>query len=233
MNSQFNDPHTGDATSSNNMERSSRYEHYMGVTALSLAIAQIVLVLVSWIISSLSPGSIVRSLISSDGVRWFFGRFVDHLSSYLLVWILLIAISWGALRSCGIIDVFKHKRRVQSGGSSGWGATLRQRYAFLVSVVLFILLIIIVVLLSFIQNAVLLSSTGRLFPSPFSHSLVPIVAFIVTVCSLSFGIASTRLNSISGIMRALTSGFQPFLPILIVYVLAIQLFHSMLYVFFG
>ena len=214
----------------------SRYCHFMGLAALLLAVLQALLVLVSWIISSLLPGSTVRSMLSSDGVRWFFNRFVDHLASPPLVWLLLIAIAWGAFRSSGMSSLFSRSSsspRVSNASSSRWGGTLRQRYALLVSLILLVLFVVVIVLLSFVRNAVLLGTTGRLFPSPFSHSLLPMLAFVVTMCSLSFGLASRRLNSISSVMQALTSGFQPFLPVFVLYILVVQLFYSIIYVFFN
>ena len=48
--------------------------------ALALVIAELVLVLVSWILSAAAVGS-VRSLLSSEGIRWLFGHFASMLAT--------------------------------------------------------------------------------------------------------------------------------------------------------
>ena len=72
-----------------------RIKRIVGQTVLLLAIAQIVLVLVSWLIAAAMPELAVRSLLSSEGIRWFFGHFIRNLATPFLVWILLLCIAFG------------------------------------------------------------------------------------------------------------------------------------------
>ncbi len=65
------------------------------VTAGVLVLAQLLLMLVSWIWSAAVPASGVRSMLSSEGIRWFFGHFAEMLATPLLVWILLLAAAYG------------------------------------------------------------------------------------------------------------------------------------------
>ena len=76
---------------------------------LALALAEVVLVLASWLLSATMAGN-VRSLLSSEGVRWFFGGFTTMLASPWLVWLVLLAttillagmLAWAVL---GTVDV--------------------------------------------------------------------------------------------------------------------------------
>ena len=56
---------------------------------LVLGSMQLLLILASWIVTSVWRGAPLRSLISSEGIRWFFGEFVSNMASPLLVWLLL------------------------------------------------------------------------------------------------------------------------------------------------
>ena len=61
---------------------------------LALGVAELVLVLLSWVLSVVTTME-VHSLLSSEGVRWFFGSFTDFLATQYLVWLLLIAMAGG------------------------------------------------------------------------------------------------------------------------------------------
>ena len=82
-------------------------------TLLILLGAQFMLFLVSWIISAAWPEAEVRSLLSSEALRWFMGGFVDNIASKPLVWILLLSMAYGIARESHIVDALK-KRKMNS-----------------------------------------------------------------------------------------------------------------------
>ena len=57
-----------------------RKKTFLAVLALLMGIGQIVLILASWIISSIKPEWGVRSLLSGEGIRWLFGNFTENIS---------------------------------------------------------------------------------------------------------------------------------------------------------
>ena len=70
-------------------------------TMLLLALAQIVLVLLSWLITAAMPEAFPRSMLSPEGIRWFFGSFTENMESPWLVGLLLLdefPISYFAIR---------------------------------------------------------------------------------------------------------------------------------------
>lgn len=71
--------------------------------ALGLGVAQILLMLTSWLLTAAMPEDYNRSLLSSEGIRWFFGQFQDHLASPVLVWLVLGGIAYGAFCRSGIV----------------------------------------------------------------------------------------------------------------------------------
>jgi len=200
-----------------------RMERLAAWTSLVLVLLQLVLLLVSWIVASAMPSSSVHSLLGTVGIRWFFGRFVDNLSSPLLVWMLLLGIGIGAFFASGLYEAMKKLL-------SGIRLSFRQRFSLGLVVVEVIVILVMMILLTCLPHAILLSSSGNLFPSSFSRSIVPVVAFTVMLCSLSFGVTSGRLTSVVGVYRCLITGLRFTLPLLPLYVFAAQLYHSLLFV---
>ena len=50
----------------------------MAWVALLLGVGQVVLILTSWLLTAAMPENFPRSLLSDEGIRWFFGRFVGN-----------------------------------------------------------------------------------------------------------------------------------------------------------
>ena len=74
---------------------------YLPHIALSLFLAEIMLILLSWLLSAAMPNSGIRSLLSGEGLRWFMGHFGNILATPQLAWLLLAAIAVGCLKCCG------------------------------------------------------------------------------------------------------------------------------------
>ena len=140
--------------------------------ALILVLTQLLLILVSWLLSAAIPTSGVRSLLSSEGLRWFLGHFSDVLGTPFLLCLLLILMAYGCLKGCGILR-FK--------------SSYRQSRALIITLLLFVVYVGVIVLLVMIPHAVLLSATGSLWPSPFSAAAVPMFAFGMTLLSTVYG----------------------------------------------
>lgn len=201
----------------------SRYERYMsfltkegvGVMASVLLCAEALLIILSWILSTTMTEG-VRSLLSSEGIRWFFGSFTGIIASPLLVWLLLALIAIGS---------------VQKSGLTAWKCHYRDRLALRVATVSLLIYLTLIALLTFLPHAILLSATGDLFPSAFSRSLVPIIAFGICVLSITYGVVSGRLKSLSSVIHSLSYGIEKGAVLLVLYILLIQFYESLRFVF--
>ena len=195
------------------------------MVGLILLLSEALLFILSWLLSATRMEG-VRSLISSEGIRWFFGSWQTLFASPLLVWLLLCLIAWGSLRKSGLIRFFTF--------SPSHPFTFRDRLALRVSVVFLVIYLVILALLTLTPHAILLSATGHLFPSAFSRSLVPVIAFgvcLVSVVSVTFGLVSGRLRSLADILDALSNGIARGASLIVIYLFAIQLFESIRFVF--
>ncbi|SEV82306.1 aminobenzoyl-glutamate transport protein [Prevotella aff. ruminicola Tc2-24] len=201
----------------------SRYERYMsfltkegvGVIASVLLCAEALLIILSWILSTTMTEGI-RSLLSSEGIRWFFGSFTSVIASPMLVWLLLALIAIGSL---------------QKSGLTTWQRNYRDRLALRVATVSLLIYLGLIALLTFPPHAILLSATGNLFPSAFSRSLVPIIAFGICVFSITYGVVSGRLKSLSSIIHAMSFGIERGAVLFVLYILLIQFYESLRFVF--
>lgn len=186
----------------------------------SLLLFQIMVVILSWMIKTIYPDFNGRSLLSGEGVRWFLGNFTNNVASYILVWIILIGLSWGSIRASNILQVFKRSHTL----------SYRERLGFRVVLIEIMIWVIVIVLLSFIPHAAMLSITGQLFPSSFSKSIVPLIAFIALFSSITYGLIIGRLRKGNLIIEALSNGIKQIAPYIIIYIILVQLIYSIKFV---
>ena len=186
----------------------------------SLLLLQIMVVILSWMIKTIYPDFNGRSLLSGEGVRWFLGNFTNNVASNILVWIILIGLSWGAIHASHILQVFKRSHTL----------SYRERLGFRVVLIEIMIWFIVIVLLSFIPHAAMLSITGQLFPSSFSKSIVPLITFIALFSSITYGLIIGRLRKGNLIIEALSNGIKQIAPYIIIYIILVQLIYSIKFV---
>lgn len=183
-------------------------------------VLQILVILGSWFVTVVFPTLPVRSMLSSEGIRWFLGQYTSNLASPLLVWLVLAGMTYGALRSSGLSRAIMYFSNI----------SYRQRFALKVVAAELIFFAIVFFLMTFLPQAILLSVTGELFPSSFSRSLIPFICFLLTLFSITYGLINASFTSLTDIFCSLTSGITAISPWLVIYVFVIQLYYSILFV---
>ncbi len=212
-----------------------RMKSKLGWTVLVLVTAQLALILLSWLITAAFPELPIRSLLSSEGVRWFFGSFTANQLTPLLAWFITAVMAVGAcVRSrlwaafCTKMSGLLHRRDSTDGRQ---GLHYRERIGLRLALAEFMVYVVIMLLLTVVPHAILLSVTGELFPSAFSSSLIPSLSFVLIVMSLSYGVASGTVDSVARMHRVLVGGLEAGARIVPAYVIGVQLYMSLLYVF--
>ena len=178
----------------------------LGGAALTLLVAHAVLIILSWLLSAMGQED-VRSLLSSEGIRWFV--------------LLLLLSAAGCVRQSGVASLWGQHRSL----------TYRERIALRVALFFLVGYVVIVGLLTLVPHAILLSATGQLFPSAFSRSLLPIVAFGVCLFSVAYGVMAGRLRSLGDVLHSLSFGIARGASLVILYFLLIQFYESLRFVF--
>ena len=190
-------------------------KRYLPHIAFLLFAVQLLLMLVSWLLSAAIPTSGVRSLLSSEGLRWFLGHFSDVLGTPVLLCLLLLLMAYGSLNGCGIL----HFR-----------SSYRQRRALFITLLLLLVYAGVVVLLVMMPHAVLLSATGLLWPSPFSAAVVPLIAFGITLLSAVYGYVAGSYREMSDVYQSLIDGIRDGAPWLLFYLLLGQIYYSLQFI---
>lgn len=183
--------------------------------ALWLCVGQLVLVLASWLLTAAWPECFSRSLLSAEGIRWFFGQFQYNLASPVLVWLVLGSMGGGMFVTSRIC-YFKPQE-------------YRHRFAMGVASFVFWGFILVMLALTLLPHAILLNVMGGLFPSSFTQCIVPYLALDLTMVSASFGLISGNIKGVDGIFRGLGLGIAMGAPYIVLYVFAAQLFYSIGY----
>lgn len=212
-----------------------RMKSKLGWTVLVLVTAQLALILLSWLITAAFPELPIRSLLSSEGVRWFFGSFTANQLTPLLAWFITAVMAVGACVRSRLWAAFYtkmsgllHRRDCTDGRQ---GLHYRERIGLRLALAEFMVYVVIMLLLTVVPHAILLSVTGELFPSAFSSSLIPSLSFVLIVMSLSYGVASGTVDSVARMHRVLVGGLEAGARIVPAYVIGVQLYMSLLYVF--
>ena len=156
-------------------------------------VAQLMLILLSWLCSAAFPASGIHSLLSVEGLRWFFGHF-----SKLLIWPL--------------------------------GRSYRERRALWLSLSWLVVCTVAVLLLTITPHAILLSASGTLWPSPFSFSLIPVIAFSVMTFGWLYGTIAGHYQNFSEVYQSLLEGIRLAAPLLFFYILLTQFYESLMFV---
>lgn len=183
---------------------------------LLLLVSELLLVLTSWLLSATQTEG-VRTILSSEGLRWLMGQFTVMLLKPQLIWLLLLAMAGGCLWQSSIF------RPAQT--------SFRRQFALRLSAVVFIAQIVGFLLLIAMPQAVLLSATGALWPSPFSRALVPLAALIIINTSICYGLLSRTFTSAVDIYDSIKWGLSKAAPLLILYLFVVLIYESCRFVF--
>lgn len=207
-----------------NSSRPSTFTRIAAAFTFSAVALLFALALFSWIVNVADTGLNVRSLLSTDGLRWFFGTFTYNQGTSLVVWVLMLSVSLGAVSSSGmwraLLSAFKRERLLY-----------RSKVALLTSAGIAVVLLLVYCLMAFLPHAVLLGITGDLFPSPFSAGLVPAVSFALIAAAIVYGLQNGTLASFYDVFLILTCGPVAAAPLIPLCIAATALWCSLRFVF--
>lgn len=202
------------------MRSKSRYFAY---ALLILLIAQPIVIVLSWMLNAFFPQAGIRSLITSWGMRWYIGHFVDNVRIPFLVWALLLSMAFGAYHASGLHHALVSLMRRQPLKD-------KQPLALRVMALMILVLLAVVFFLAVQPHALLHNVSGGLFPSSFSDFLIPLIALVIMVGSLCFAFVNGTLNSAEKFYQLHVNGIKHIAWLFPLYILAAQLYASTLWV---
>lgn len=208
----------------------------LGYIVLVLLVVQLALILLSWLVTAAFPELPMRSVLSSEGIRWFFGSFVSNQLSPLLIYFIMAVMAVGACVRSRLYDALREtlsntRSSLTTSSNHQHKVHYREKVGLRIALVEFIVYVIIMILLTAVPHAILLSVTGQLFPSSFSSSFIPSLSLIIIIMSLTYGVASGTIDSVAKMHKVLVGGLEVGSRLVPTYVVGIQLYMSIKYVF--
>lgn len=208
----------------------------LGYIVLVLLIAQLALILLSWLLTAAFPELPMRSMLSSEGIRWFFGSFVSNQLSPLLIYFIMVVMAAGACVRSRLYAVLRAmlsnmRSSLTNSSNNRYRFHYREKVGLRIALIEFIVYVVVMILLTAIPHAILLSVTGQLFPSSFSSSFIPSLSFVITIMSLTYGVASGTIDSVVKMHKILVGSLEVGSKFIPTYVIGIQLYMSVIYVF--
>jgi aminobenzoyl-glutamate transport protein len=185
----------------------------LGILLSTAVIVVVALPFVSWILSAV--GQPVNSLLSDDGLRWFF----IHLPEQFVNYYVIVAIS--------VIWAFAGLEYVH------WGDTESVRRApLVVCLVLALFMDVLLLFAAFHPHSPLISLTGSLYPSPFLHGLPFVLCFGLMLVAYVYGVLTRRITSLSAFKSFLSYGYERYGGLMVLSMLLSLIFHCYLYIFY-
>lgn len=184
---------------------------------LVVVAVELVAITAAWIASAISPFGAFNNPLSGEGVRWMFRNLMAAMMSEWLVALLLLAISWGCLRESGLWRAVFSRKKVE-----GASFQYRERMGLRVAALMTIVFLVTMVLLTMLPEALLLSATGEVFPSPFSEAIIPAISLWLTSTSIVFGIIKGSFRSAPEIFGSFFAGISRSAPLIVLLMLSLH-----------
>lgn len=191
--------------------------------SMAVMVAEVFLVLGSWIVAAIWPECAIRSLIGNDGVRWLLGSFGDNVSAPAVVWILLSGGMCGMLYRSGLWQAVSHYRNTSD----------YERMALWIVGWEVVAMFVAVAFIAFVPHAILLSAVGTLFPGMFSHSIALIIICIGCMAAVTYGCIVSRFKSAVSLFMTFCSGLAQTAPLVMFYFAISEFYCSVVWVITG
>lgn len=175
----------------------------------------------AWTTSAIDPFGPFNNPLSGEGVRWMFRNMMSAMMSEWLVALLLLAMSLGCLKGSGLLKSLSQRFPYHTSGSLHY----RERMGLRLAAVITAAFLMVMVVLTTLPEALLLSATGKVFPSPFSAAIVPAVSLWIAVTSMAFGIIKGSFSTIHQVFDSFFNGISRFAPLIVLMLLSLHCFN--------
>ena len=189
-----------------------------------------VLVHILLVISSLvfsTAGYPINNILSPEGLRWSFLNAASNVLHEPLIYLIGFFLSWGTFKRSGLDRALLRL----SLGMKGAPLSFRQRRALWFTFLLTLLFVIMMLVLVLFPQGILVSVTGRVFPSPFSVGLVPACMLALVLISITYGIIGNTLRTFHEVVQSVYCGLGEYAGWILVYLMGAQSYSCLMYIF--
>lgn len=187
---------------------------------LAVVAVEIVAITGAWIASAVNPFGHFNNPLSGEGVRWMFRNMMSAMTSEWLVALLLFAISYGCITDSGLLKAVFCREKSQRESYQ-----YRERMGLRLALIMTLIFVATMILLTMLPEALLLSATGDVFPSPFSEAIAPAVCLWLTSTSIVFGIVKGTFRTIPQVFGSFYGGISRCAPFVVLLILSLHCFN--------
>ena len=204
---------------------SSKREHYYPVIGYVLLLVTVWLISWIWDIATAFTGSDIdiKSLVSSEGLRWTMRNAMPVLNNIAWGEILLAITALGLLQGSGIVRVFTHLIKRQQ-------LTKMEKRSLLFSLSALLVYSIVLYVVTLSQWNILLGVTGTLENSSFISGLSLVIFIGVLVVALIYGFMYGNYRSVLDAVSSIGNTFTFFVPAIIALIPASAVMASVNYI---
>lgn len=177
----------------------------------------------AWIVSSIDPMGAFKNPFLGDFVRWMFRNMMSLMASEWLVALLLVSMSVECVRGSGLF--LSVRKLFTQGKMQAHDIHYREMMGLRLAAVVSMLFFVVLVVLTMLPEALLLSATGELFPSPFSSAVVPALCLWLISVSVLFGIVKGSYNSLTDVFSCFFDGIRRSAPLIVLLMLSLHCFY--------
>lgn len=204
---------------------SSKREHYYPIIVYVLLLVTVWLM--SWILdiaTAFTASDIdIKSLVSSEGLRWIMRNAMPVLNNIAWGEILLAITALGLLQGSGIIRVLKHLIKRQQ-------LTKMEKRSLLFSLSALLVYSTVLYVVTLSQWNILLGVTGTLENSSFIRGLALVLFIGVLVVALIYGFMYGNYRSVLDAVSSIGNTFSSFVPAIIALIPASAVMASVNYI---
>lgn len=179
---------------------------YFVLTTIALCSIQIIIIILSWIITAIFPEHGFNSLLSGSGLRWLLSKYINNEYSNFCIWFLFFSFF------VGTFIWSKLPKKIISYSQCDYNDK------FAIKVFFFEIAIGIILCLTLVlyPNSSFLGISGNLFPGPFASASFFIIGMAFFIGSTSYLILSERLKTYKEAERLLVFGIQAVAPLIVI-----------------
>lgn len=190
----------------------------MNKGCLTLLSTVFLLFLGSWFVSALQLDGIeIRSLLSSEGLRWVFCHYADGINVHIVLWIV-----YGVMLKTLYHFLLPLKYDLSE---------LKVKLSFIVCTPLLIAGLGLLTLIAFIPHAILRSISGSVIDSVSAPGMVSYLLLLLSSVGLLFGLLSGKIESLTVAVKQFMKDSSLLVSLLVSYFILAQVWNLIKYVF--
>ncbi|MBR2379651.1 MAG: hypothetical protein IKA86_01440 [Paraprevotella sp.] len=178
----------------------------------------------SWVCASF--GMDVNSLMTGEGIRYFFANIPNAFCTSTLAYVLTAITCIGAIKRSGIEEHFEYFIRRSKNNKPSF----RRQQAFTVSLSIFCVYIILLLIMTIGSNGILLNIHGKIYPSEQLSGIIMSIPIAITIISTIYGFMSHYLKGWFNAFSTLYWGIKKYSEWIVLTILTTIFHYLIIYV---